>query len=150
MHGSLASLDFLLSSMAYASAAEVSEVPAAGGAQECLLVHLLRQHAQPRRLTTKCQLPPQLLTLKRRTPNEADASVTPPPQKRGKSTLAEASAVTPEATTLAVTLEAIGHSVEQASTRATTGVHAVLLPGDLHKWPTDVPCTEKVSLEQIK
>ena len=24
------------------------------------------------------------------------------------------------------------------------------LPGDLHKWPTDVPCTEKFLLEQIK
>ena len=61
--GSLASLDFLLSSMAYASAAGVSEVLAAGGAQECLTVHLLRQHAQPRRLKSKCQVSLQLLTL---------------------------------------------------------------------------------------
>ena len=141
--GRVAPLDLLLSSMAYASAAGVSEVLAAGGAQECLTVHLLRQHAQPRRLKSKCRVSLQLLTLNKRTLKEADASVTPPPTKRGKSTLAEASPISPEANTSAVTLEAIGHSVEQASTRATTGVHAVRLPGDLCKWPTDVPCTEK-------
>ena len=88
-----------MSSMAYASENVVCRLLEAGGARECMAVHLLRHHAKPRRLRTKSVPPAILQPLKRKkakTKHVSQTTLLPSPPKRVRTTQTPTAAVEEE------------------------------------------------------